>query len=58
MEGTDSSAAIENMIQRGEVMLADLERLLETLHKQELISTTDQETLLELAWTKTINYHL
>ena len=43
------------MIQLGEVMLSDLERLLDTLHRQEMITSSEQETLLELAWSKSIN---
>ena len=58
MERLDSYAAIKNKIQLGEVMLSELERLLDTLHKQKLITPSELETLLELAWTKTINYHL
>lgn len=58
MEKPNSYAAIEKMIQRGEVMLSDLERLLESLHRQQLITNSEQEALLELAWTRTITPNL
>lgn len=57
MERLDSYAAIKNKIQLGEVMLSELERLLDTLHKQKLITTSELETLLEMAWSKTIDHN-
>ena len=58
MERQNSYAAIEKMIQLGEVMLSNLERLLDTLHRQEMITSSEQETLLELAWSKRINKNI
>ena len=55
MERPDSYAVIEQKIQLGEVMLSDLERLLDTLHRQQLITASEQEALLELAWSKSIS---
>ena len=57
MESLDSYAAIENKVQLGEVMLSEVERLLDTLHRQQLITNSELETLLELAWSKTIDHN-
>lgn len=54
MERSDSYVAVENMIERGEIMLSDLEHLLESLHRQERISPAEREALLEHAWSKSI----
>lgn len=54
METMDSYGAVEQMIFRGEYLLSDVERLLDTLHKQQRISASEHETLLELAWNKSI----
>ncbi|HSL30016.1 MAG TPA: hypothetical protein VK900_12510 [Anaerolineales bacterium] len=54
MERSDSYAAVEEMIDRGEIMLSDLEHLLEALHRQERISPAEREALLEVAWTKSV----
>jgi hypothetical protein len=58
MERLDSYAAIENKIRLGEVMLSEVERLLDTLHRQKLITPSELETLLELAWSKTIDHQM
>ncbi len=50
MERFDSYAAIENMIRHGEILLSDLERLLNAFHKEERLSSSEQEALLEIAW--------
>jgi hypothetical protein len=54
MQSSDSYVTIEKMIHLGEFMLSDLERLLETLHRQERITNSEQEALLELAWRLSI----
>ena len=54
MERSDSYAAVEKMIERGEIMLSDLEHLLESLYKEERISPAEREALLEHAWSKSI----
>lgn len=54
MERSDSYAAVEEMIDRGEIMLSDLEHLLESLRKQQRISSAEHEALLEHAWTRSI----
>jgi hypothetical protein len=43
MQRSNSYAAIENMIRQGEILLSDLERLLNALHKEERITSTEQE---------------
>jgi hypothetical protein len=57
IEPSDSYAAVEKLIQVGEVMLSDAERLLDTLRKQERITPSEQEALLELAWRMRMNSH-
>ena len=54
MDSSDSYLVIERMIQMGEVMLSELERLLDTLEEQNLITTAEHEALLELAWKLSI----
>ena len=54
MEISDSSTAVEEMIDRGEIMLSDLEHLLETLNRQEHISPAEHEGWLELTWSRSI----
>lgn len=51
MERLNSYAAIENMIRQGDILLSDLERLLNALHKEERITSSEQEALLEMAWS-------
>jgi hypothetical protein len=51
MEKSESYALVESMVQRGEIILSDLEHLLESLHSQNRITSLEQESLLELAWT-------
>ena len=46
---------VENMIRRGEVQLSDLERLLEGLQREQRITLREQERLLELAWSTSLN---
>lgn len=55
MATRDAYPSVERMIYRGEIMLSDLERLLEFLHRHERITRSEQETLLELAWSRNIN---
>jgi hypothetical protein len=51
MEKSESYALVESIIQRGEIILSDLEHLLESLHSQNRITSLEQESLLQLAWT-------
>ncbi len=50
MEPSDSCLVTERMIRSGEVSLSELERLLDSLDDQLLITTAEHEALLELAW--------
>ncbi|HSL44642.1 MAG TPA: hypothetical protein VK897_14495 [Anaerolineales bacterium] len=54
METSNSYVAIEQMIHLGEVKLSELEHLLDSLRRQEQITTLEHETLLELTWNKSI----
>lgn len=49
MEPSDSYLVIERMIQQGEISLSELENLLYSLEEQQLITTAEQQSLLELA---------
>jgi hypothetical protein len=53
MGASDSYLVVERMIQTGEIALSELERLLDTLEEQRLITVAEHETLLELAWKVT-----
>jgi hypothetical protein len=53
MSTSDSFLVVERMIQMGGIMLSELERLLDTLEEQRLITAAEHETLLELAWKVT-----
>ncbi len=50
MEHSDSYRVAEKLIRAGEISLSEVERLLDSLESQQLISTAEHETLLELAW--------
>ncbi len=50
MEASDSNLVVTRMIRAGEVSLSELERLLDSLEGQQLITTAEHEALLELAW--------
>ncbi|HSL44639.1 MAG TPA: hypothetical protein VK897_14480 [Anaerolineales bacterium] len=49
METSDSYVVVEKMIRLGEVTIAELEDLLDTLERQELISAEEHGALLEMA---------
>ena len=53
MGTSNSYLMVERMIQRGEIMLSELERLLDALEEERLITAVEHETLLELAWKVT-----
>ena len=55
MEGSNSYTRVERMIQVGEIMLSDLERWLVILRRQELITATEHDALLKLAWNMNVN---
>lgn len=55
MEGSNSYTSVERMIQVGEIMLSDLERWLVILRRQELITATEHDALLKLAWNMNVN---
>ena len=50
IEASDSYLVVERMIRAGDIPLSELERLLESLEEQQLITTDQHEILLELAW--------
>ena len=50
MQTPDSYTAVEEMIRLGRIMLSDLEHLLDSLQRQERITPSEHESLLELAW--------
>ena len=50
MAPSDSYLAAERLIQTDEISLSALERLLDSLEDQQLITTDEHEALLELAW--------
>jgi hypothetical protein len=50
MEASDSYLVVERMIRAGDIPLSELERLLDSLEEQQLITTDQHEILLELAW--------
>lgn len=54
MQTSNSYAALEEMIQRGQITLSKLEHLLDDLQRQERITASEHEALLELAWTMRI----
>lgn len=54
MERPASYADVERMIRLEKFRLSELEHLLDDLRRQEQISTLEHETLLELAWNKSI----
>jgi hypothetical protein len=56
MEPSDSYQVTERMIRSGEVSLSELERLLDSLENQRLITAAEHEALLELAWKLNINH--
>jgi hypothetical protein len=49
METSDHYIVVERMIRLGEVLMSELEHLLNALQEQGLISTSEHQTLLELA---------
>ena len=49
MEPSDSYLVVERMIQQGEISLSELENLLYSLEEQQLVTTAEQQSLLELA---------
>ena len=49
METSDHYIVIERMIRLGEVLMSELEHLLDALEAQELITSSEHETLLDLA---------
>ena len=50
MEASDSYWVVERLIRAGEVSLSELESLLESLKEQGMITSAENEALLELAW--------
>lgn len=50
MQTSDSYLVMERMIQSGEVLLSELERLLDLLEAQGMISKSEHQVLLELGW--------
>jgi hypothetical protein len=55
MESSDSYTAVEKMIELGEIMFTDLERLLLTLRRHERITVSEYEALLERAWSMNVD---
>ena len=55
MKRSESYIAVEKMIQLGEIMFSDLERLLAVLQRQERITASEHKALLELAWRMNAN---
>lgn len=55
MERSNSYAIIEEMIHQGEIRLSVLEHLLDALQREEHITTSEQESLLEFAWRLSIH---
>jgi hypothetical protein len=49
METSDHYIVVERMIRLGEVLMTELEHLLDSLEGQELITSSEHQTLLELA---------
>ena len=49
METSDSYIVVEKMIRLGEVLGSELERVLNSLEEQGLITESEHRTLLELA---------
>ena len=49
MEPSDSYLVVERMIQQGEISLSELLSLLCSLEDQQLITTAERQSLLELA---------
>lgn len=49
MEASDHYIVVERMIRVGEVLMSELEHLLDSLEAQELITSTEHKTLLDLA---------
>lgn len=49
MISSDSYLVVEKMIRQGEIAMSELERLLDTLEEQQLITFAEHETLLELS---------
>lgn len=49
METSDHYIVIERMIRLGEVLMSELEHLLDALESQELITSSEHQTLLALA---------
>jgi hypothetical protein len=50
MEDSDSYVVVARMIRAGDIPLAELERLLDSLEEQKLITVVEHESLLELGW--------
>lgn len=50
MGASDSYLVVEKMIQAGEISRSELESLLDSLEEQQLITTSEHKSLLELAW--------
>jgi hypothetical protein len=49
MTFSDSYLVVEKMIHQGEIGMSELERLLDSLEEQQLITPAEHETLLELS---------
>jgi hypothetical protein len=56
MESSDSYLVVERMIRAGDIPLSELERLLDSLEEQQLITIAEHESLLELAWKIQIDH--
>jgi hypothetical protein len=56
MEDSDSYLVVERMIRAGDIPLSELERLLDSLEEQRLITADEHESLLELAWKIQIDH--
>ena len=50
MEASDSYLVVERMVRAGDIPLSELERLLDSLEEQQLITADEHESLLELGW--------
>ena len=56
METSDHYIVMERMIRLGEVLMSELEHVLDALEKQELITPSEYQTLLELAHRLNIDH--
>ena len=55
MKRSDSYITIEKMIQRGEIVLSTVERMLAALKSEKRITPSEYNGLLDLAWRTNIN---